>query len=325
MSKELTKLYPMVQFKKDTWEIDEFDCASMFLLVGKEKAMLIDCGMGIGDLRGAVEMITDKPLIVVISHGHVDHTANGRQFDELWIHPADQNALIPQSLARRRYDTERIAARQKGSIGAPYTMFNLYPYDIDVDLREPGPDEKMPVIHDLYDGQQFDLGGGRIVTAYFCPGHSAGEMIFLDEQTRTLFAGDALNFNLGVGAVPLETSLKYYLRMRDLGDKYDGIYNGHHDFRALGAPLDDDCLPNVIAMMEDALAGHIVPCEAPSFWGQSVPLTKGHYDATADAPAMFEGTDKVRPPRKRVMMRRGRNFLGINPDNIYETDGDRKE
>ena len=40
----LTKRYPMVQFKKDTWEIDEFDVASMFLLVGTEKAMLIDCG-----------------------------------------------------------------------------------------------------------------------------------------------------------------------------------------------------------------------------------------------------------------------------------------
>ena len=48
---ELTKLYPMVQIKKNTWEIDEFDCASIFLLIGTEKAMVIDCGMGIGDLR----------------------------------------------------------------------------------------------------------------------------------------------------------------------------------------------------------------------------------------------------------------------------------
>ena len=43
-----TRRYPLVQFKKDTWEIDEFDVASMYLLVGKEKAMLIDCGMGLG-------------------------------------------------------------------------------------------------------------------------------------------------------------------------------------------------------------------------------------------------------------------------------------
>lgn len=55
----LTRLYPMVQFKKDTWEIDEFDCASIFLLIGSERALLIDSGFGIGDLRGAVEMVTE--------------------------------------------------------------------------------------------------------------------------------------------------------------------------------------------------------------------------------------------------------------------------
>lgn len=38
----LTKLYPIVQIRKDTWEIDEFDVASLFLLIGTEKAMLID-------------------------------------------------------------------------------------------------------------------------------------------------------------------------------------------------------------------------------------------------------------------------------------------
>lgn len=312
----LTKLYPMVQFKKDTWEIDEFDCASMFLLIGTEKAMLIDCGMGIGDLRGAVEMITDKPLIVVISHGHIDHTANARQFDEIWIHPKDQGAPIPQSLERRRFDTERIAKRQKNCIGGAYTMFNLYPYDINVDLREPGPDEKMPVIHDLSDGQQFDLGGGRIVTAYECPGHSAGEMIFLDEQSRSLFCGDALNFNLGVSSVPVETTLRYLERMRDLGDRYDGIYNGHHDFRALGAPLDEDCLPTVIEILKDALDGHIVPCETPSFWGGDMPLSRGPKPSYQEiAPAAHAN---AAPVKKRVTLRRGRNFVGINPDSLFE-------
>ena len=312
----LTKLYPMVQFKKDTWEIDEFDCASMFLLIGTEKAMLIDCGMGIGDLRGAVEMLTDKPLIVVITHGHIDHTANARQFDEIWIHPKDQDRPIPQSLERRRFDTERIARRQKNCIGGAYTMFNLYPYDLNVDLREPGPDEKMPVIHDLYDGQQFDLGGGRIVTAYECPGHSAGEMVFLDEQTRSLFAGDAVNFNLGVSDCPVETTLRYLKRLRDMGDKYDGIYNGHHDFRALGAPLDDDCLPTAIAILEDALDGHIVPCETPSFWGGDMPLTRGPAKSYNEiAPAMNPGEKKR---GKRITLRRGRNFLSIDPDKIRE-------
>ena len=264
MEKQLTKLFPMVQFKKDTWEIDEFDCASIFLLVGTEKAMVIDCGMGIGDLRGAIEMITDKPLVVVISHGHVDHTANARQFDEVWIHPADAAAPMPQELARRKWDTERIAARQKGCIGAPYTMFNLYPYDINVDLRDPGPDEKMPVVHDLYDGQQFDLGGGRIVTAYHCPGHSAGEMVFLDSQSRSLFAGDALNYNLGVGAVPVETTLRALKRIRDMGDQYDGIYNGHHDFRALARPWTTTACPRSSRCWRTSWRGTSFPARPPA-------------------------------------------------------------
>ena len=308
MSTELTKLYPMVQFKKDTWEIDEFDCASIYLLIGTEKAMVIDCGMGIGDLLGAVRMITDLPLITVLSHAHPDHTGNARQFGDVWLHPADQGRPIPDSLQRRRFDTERIAARQKGSIGAPYNMFHLYPFDIDVDLRE--PTEPIPVIHDLSDGQQFDLGGGRVVTAYECPGHTYGEMVFLDESTRSLFAGDAVNFNLGL-SVPVESCLPYYRRLLEMKGCYDGIYNGHHDFRALGMPLDDDCLPTIIKLMEEALSGHINSCEVPSFWGQSVPLTRS--EARPDPSGAQEGKAAK---KKRVFLREGRNFLAVNPDNI---------
>ena len=310
----LTKLFPMVQFKKDTWEIDEFDCASIFLLEGTEKAMVIDLGMGIGDLKGAIEMITDKPLVAVVSHGHIDHTANACQFDEIWLNPKDNDKPIPQSLERRIWDTEHIAQRNKGSLGAPYNMFKLYGYDIDVDLREPGPEEKVPVIHDLEDGMQFDLGGGRIVTAYDCPGHSLGEMVFLDEMTRTLIAGDAVNFNLGIGAVPVETTLKYLKRLESLGDKYDGIYNGHHDFRALGEPLAEECLPTIIAMCEDILKGNYSPCEVPSFWGQPLPLSKT--PKPMGMPSMVKG--QKQPQRKRVTVRKGRNYLGFNPDLIFE-------
>lgn len=310
----LTKLFPMVQFKKDTWEIDEFDCTSIFLLVGTEKAMLIDLGMGIGDLRGAVEMITNLPIIAVISHGHVDHTANARQFEEVWMNHKDNNKPMPQSLARRKWDTEHVAGRNKGSMGAPYNMFRLYGYDINEDLRDPGPDEKMPIIHDLEDGMQFDLGGGRIVTAYACPGHSEGEMVFLDEMTKTMIVGDALNFSLGVGAVPIETTLKYLKRLESMSDKYDGIWNGHHDFRALGVPIDDDCLPTVISMCEDIMKGNYSPCQVPSFWGEDMPLSKEK--KPLGAPPMVDGVTAT--PRKRVTVRKGRNFLGFDPDKIFE-------
>ena len=67
--------------------------------------------------------------------------------------------------------------------------------------------------------------------------------MFLDEQTRCLFVGDALNNNLGV-ANTMDPSKDNYVgirqvlnglnKMQALRDKWDGVYNGHHDFRALG-------------------------------------------------------------------------------------------
>ena len=49
-----------------------------FLLIGSEKAMVINCGMGIGDLKGAIRLLTNKPLVVILFHGYIDQTANTR-------------------------------------------------------------------------------------------------------------------------------------------------------------------------------------------------------------------------------------------------------
>ena len=281
----LTRLYPMVQFKKDTWEIDEFGVASMFLLIGAEKAMLIDTGMGIGDLRGAVRQLTDKPLIVVLTHNHGDHSGNVCQFQDVWVNQKDLDKPMPFPIEQRKNDIRLIALREGG----------IYPYNLEVDIREPSKEEPMPKLHFLYDGQQFDLGG-RIVTAFDCPGHSAGQMIFLDEATRSLFCGDALNYNLGVRAVPVETTVRYLERMRDLGGKYDGIYNGHHDFRPLGAPLGCDCLPNAIDLCYQLLNERYSPVQVKSFWGPA----------------------SGRPDRTMVL--KGRNYLEWDPQKFFEKE-----
>ena len=43
------------------------------LIIGNEKALLIDTGYGYGNLREAVARLTDLPLIVANTHGHFDH------------------------------------------------------------------------------------------------------------------------------------------------------------------------------------------------------------------------------------------------------------
>ncbi len=59
------------------------------LVIGEEKALLLDTAYGIGDLKSEVEKITNKPLIVVNSHGHMDHCCGNFQFEKVYINEVD--------------------------------------------------------------------------------------------------------------------------------------------------------------------------------------------------------------------------------------------
>ncbi|GHU88502.1 hypothetical protein FACS1894202_04720 [Clostridia bacterium] len=61
-----------------------------YLLEGGEHALLIDTLLpSEGNLRDFVREITDKPVSVVNTHGHPDHTGCNLDFGRCFIHPAD--------------------------------------------------------------------------------------------------------------------------------------------------------------------------------------------------------------------------------------------
>lgn len=135
------------------------------LIVGEEKALVIDTGYGIGDYLGYLRGLTDKPLVVVNTHGHIDHASGNSQFGSAWLNPQDW--------ALADWHTS-IEMRRQSDGSAGYA-----------DLLVDGPWEKLP----LEEGQAFDLGG-RAVTAHRCAGHTRGSMSFLDSKTKILFTGD---------------------------------------------------------------------------------------------------------------------------------------
>jgi hydroxyacylglutathione hydrolase len=71
---------------------------SLYLVEGTNKAVLIDAGTKITDLDKIVASITKKPVMLVATHVHPDHTgASIDYFPEIYLNPAD-TVLIPQMM-----------------------------------------------------------------------------------------------------------------------------------------------------------------------------------------------------------------------------------
>lgn len=244
-----TKKMPWFEFAPDTYEIDEFDCVSVFLFVGTERALVLDTGVGVGDLKGLIEQLTDKPYDVVITHGHMDHVGGAGWFDEVYMNEKDYAFYpFPPALEQRRSYAEMIRKREH----------RYYDYHVEEDICEwPGVPTRKP----LKDGQVFDLGG-RTLTFYECPGHTPGEMVAIDDKNRILFCGDACNNHLIFMTAPgdpnfisTEEAGKNLERIWNMRDRFDIIMNSHHDYRAVGGPLSPTVMPNAIQCCKDLVEG----------------------------------------------------------------------
>lgn len=142
-----------------------------YLVLGEERALLIDSGFGLDSLKKVVDGLTDLPIILVNTHGHPDHGGGNAEFGSPYLHP-DDNELYAYKCA---YETRLEEALHWGVEDVAQRLQR--------ELPDPIPME---------DGHVFDLGG-RKLTVYHTPGHSRGSVCILDEQIGYLFAGDNLN------------------------------------------------------------------------------------------------------------------------------------
>ncbi len=62
---------------------------AFYIVEGADRAALIDTGSRLSGLDSIVAAITDKPLMVLLTHLHGDHAGNIGLFDEIYFHPAD--------------------------------------------------------------------------------------------------------------------------------------------------------------------------------------------------------------------------------------------
>lgn len=79
----------ITKLEKDMWVVETSDMTTMYIIEGSKKAMLIDTGTRCEKLDSIVQLITKKPLYVVLTHAHGDHAGNIRFFPEIYLHAAD--------------------------------------------------------------------------------------------------------------------------------------------------------------------------------------------------------------------------------------------
>ncbi|HAF25949.1 MAG TPA: MBL fold metallo-hydrolase [Lachnospiraceae bacterium] len=180
--------------------MDEAGEATGYLVIGKDKACVIDTMNGYNDIRAAVRKITDKPIILINTHGHGDHVCGNIYFDEeAYMDPAD----IPLS-----------------------ESFIINP-DFKEFCRKTG--RKMPPFKPLCDGDIFDLGN-KTLKVVSLPGHTKGSILLLLKEDRILFTGDAINHHLWLqldGCYTLSAYLKELDKIMYLENEADLILHGH--------------------------------------------------------------------------------------------------
>lgn len=67
---------------------------AIFIIEGKDKALIIDSGTSVKDLPSKISKITKKTQILALTHGHSDHSGSVNQFKTVYISPSDKQMLF---------------------------------------------------------------------------------------------------------------------------------------------------------------------------------------------------------------------------------------
>jgi len=209
-----------------------------YLILGKNKALLFDTGMGISDMRKLVSGLTPLPVIVLNSHTHNDHVGDNWQFDTIYA-----------------MDTDFTRQNAKGSVTdaqeelAPGQICGDLPKGFDAKSYRTKPWNITKYIHD---GDTLDLGG-RQLEIISTPGHTPDAISLFDHANGLLFTGDTY-YPATIWLYRPETDLDLYARsiahLAALAPQVKTVLGAHNI--PVAPP---SVLPNLVVAFADLHAG----------------------------------------------------------------------
>ena len=190
------------------------------LIIGTNKAILLDTGIGLFPIRPIVLQITDLPIIVINSHTHFDHVGGNWEFSNIL------------------------------AIDTPYTKANMAGFEhnrIAQDFTDNSFCIKPPInanLENIYtkqwqasgyinDGDSIDLGD-RIIEILRVPGHTPDSLALLDRNEKLLFTGDTY-YDAELWLYVPETNIENYQnsidRLVTIETQIDYIFGAHRRAR----------------------------------------------------------------------------------------------
>lgn len=203
-----------------------------YVVLGTEKALVFDTGLGIYNPRPLVEELAgDREIIVVNSHFHFDHAGGNHFFGKAFIHLDE----LVRRVADEGLHSENITYQVRDEafpLGVP-EGFDQMAYGTE-------PFEAI----DVSEGMTFDLGG-RSLEVFFAPGHSPDGICLIDEANDLVLAGDTFYLGALYGQFASDefgySDMEAYRRtMHRLSERVkDGtrIFCCHNEFMADGIKI----------------------------------------------------------------------------------------
>lgn len=158
------------------YEPGQFEEVISYLILGNERALLFDSGLGIGDMRALVSELTDLDVALLNSHTHYDHVGGNWSFDR--IYGTDTDYTRTHTAGRAHEDVAEFVG--------PGWIWKPTPPGFSVDAYVSRP---FTITDTVSDGMSIELGGVTL-EVLLTPGHTPDALCLFDRDRGLLFTGD---------------------------------------------------------------------------------------------------------------------------------------
>ncbi|MGE0552523.1 MAG: MBL fold metallo-hydrolase [Gemmatimonadales bacterium] len=175
----------------------QFQETISYLIVGRDRALLFDTGLGLVPLRPVVERLTDRPVTVLNSHTHYDHVGGNAEFE----------TVLSLDTPYTRANQAGFAHEELAGEVAPESFCGTPPARADTAGFHTRPWSASGTVAD---GATIDLGG-RVLEVLAVPGHTPDATALLDREHGLLWTGDSY-YDAAIWLYVPETDLDAYER-----------------------------------------------------------------------------------------------------------------